>query len=758
LSSNSRFSLKIKIPLLSSIRGINLKVFFQYFSQDKILTLYNNQKLRLGIFLLSSVCILYFGLLRFLEYRIFESRIQVNQIRSFITDAINQELHKAVDLGIIEFSLWEGILLEDLMISQDEDFTFNHKLLQSRKIGLKLSSLFSHQPYIKRIKIIDPIIQVNTTDDYFNSLVEYLLKVNIQELEFSGLRLDLLEGENVLISIKEKSDWVFKKENNKIYFSFNNGWFWIPFVTRIQGQGVISLSEGKSPQIQFNARWKNLSSSEINGLSSWMHLFNSSNGETHGSIEIQSNDIKQSVKSDSDWVNMEGHFIFWKDEHWKNFSFHSNFQYNKIFELKDNEHKDNNLKNINSNIVTYSREYRTDFGDWLVSSESIQGIENGKIRWNISSMKLALDNLLNWENTSVEGKLNGSLDWKESGTRNNWFLFNLENSWQSGKWKDKNINLEWEDWKTSVVNNQLKSEFKGLLFDSKLTFIVDTKIQFWKSTKPDKTNYYPVGIHGNINSKLDSIQLDDWIPMKNSIFVLIQKEIKERQEKILPEEFFTQLRIYKYLLEEMNLVWNGSIGKIVTNKNEKPMLEWNSNLTIQTGRLSLKLNQKNSSNTLAYSTTFASRTPYMEFSMILADVSWNKETFQICGFDIIPKTLDLDYRFRSSGSDIYTITKQSNQTSIWNLKNTKMVRSIPNGQYSIPLPGWNPQQEFILNFSIDHFFENSYYRDILLSNGIETEWKGYGSLKNSQPSFSLFGKVGTEYKTIQFVEEGNICR
>ncbi len=244
MSSNSRFSLKIKIPLLSSIRGINLKVFFQYFSQDKILTLYNNQKLRLGIFLLSSVCILYFGLLRFLEYRIFESRIQVNQIRSFITDAINQELHKAVDLGIIEFSLWEGILLEDLMISQDEDFTFNHKLLQSRKIGLKLSSLFSHQPYIKRIKIIDPIIQVNTTDDYFNSLVEYLLKVNIQELEFSGLRLDLLEGEDVLISIKEKSDWVFKKENNKIYFSFNNGWFWIPFVTRIQGQGVISLSEG----------------------------------------------------------------------------------------------------------------------------------------------------------------------------------------------------------------------------------------------------------------------------------------------------------------------------------------------------------------------------------------------------------------------------------------------------------------------------------------------------------------------------------
>ena len=65
------------------------------------------------------------------------------------------------------------------------------------------------------------------------------------------------------------------------------------------------------------------------------------------------------------------------------------------------------------------------------------------------------------------------------------------------------------------------NEFKGLLFDSKLTFIVDTKIQFWKSTKPDKTNYYPVGIHGNINSKLDSIQLDDWIPMKNSIFVFV---------------------------------------------------------------------------------------------------------------------------------------------------------------------------------------------------------------------------------------------
>lgn len=96
----------------------------------------------------------------------------------------------------------------------------------------------------------------------------------------------------------------------------------------------------------------------------------------------------------------------------------------------------------------------------------------------------------------------------------------------------------------------------------------------------------------------------------------------------------------------------------------------------------------------------------MEFSMNLADVNWNKKIFQICGFDIIPRTLDLDYRFRSSGSEYDTITKQSNQTSIWNLKNTKMFfYYYPTVNTRFHFLVLNPQQEFNLNFSIDYFFE-----------------------------------------------------
>jgi hypothetical protein len=697
-----------------------------------------------SVFLITS----YFGTIRYLEYTIFESRIQVNDIRNFITQVINKDLSKAVDLGIIEFSIWEGILIEDLMISQEEDFTYNRKLLQSKKIGLKLSSLFSKNPYIKKIKIINPKIQIDTGDDFFSSLVDYLLRANIQEVEFSGLQIDVFESENQILNIKQRTDWLFYKSEDRIEFRYSNGWFWLPFVTRIQGNGSILLKDGKPSSIEMNTRLKNLDTNEVKGLASWIHLFDANEGITSGTFSFQQSEFQQVFQSDAEWNNMKGNFIFWDKANWEDVSFKNSFKYQK---------------DLTTKIISTDRNYLNEWGEWNYSVINENELDSSKLKWNFLEMAELKSSLPSWKNILIQGSFKGNFEWKESGTRNNWFLVNGKSTWEKGLWKDRQFDISWDKWEINIQENQMESIFKGQLFSSNLNLTSKVKLQFWKSFRPNKTTYYPVGMTGNIDTKLETLQLDDWLNLKISLNKYIQNEIKERQEKMIPEEYFTQQKIYKYLLEDMNLVWNGNIKKILIQEQGSESLDWNHSISIQSGRISAKANQQNSKNSLSFSSQFATKSPYMEFNINLDDFEWKKPIFQLCGKDIIPDKIDLDYRFRSSGSDFNSITKQGNHSSTWNLKNNKIYEDNKNSETTnntdrFPLPGWSNSEEFDLSFEMDHYFENSYYRSISIISKSGKEWKGFGNTKNNLPNYTLYGKVDNEYKTIQLVEEADTCK
>lgn len=730
------------------MKSFPIETWFRSISIDSIKSFLGNRlfrKISLGFV---SLFIIYFGIMRYLEYRIFDSRIQVNDIRNFITQVINDDLSKAVDLGIIEFSIWEGILIEDLMISQEEDFTYNRKLLQSKKIGLKLSSLFSKQPYIKKIKIIEPMIHIDTGDDFFSSLVDYLLKANFQEVEFSGLQIEVYDAENQILNLQQKSDWVFYKKEDTIEFRFSNGWFWLPFVTRIQGNGSIQLKEGKPANVEMNTRWKNLDIKEVSGFASWIHLFNSDEGSTSGSLKFQYSEFSQNLYTETEWKAMNGNFIFFPKVIWEDIDFQNKFTY---------------TKDIPSQTKTYKRTYSNNWGDWSYSIENTKDLESSKIDWNFPDMEDLFESLSVAKETNVNGSFQGSLDWKETGTRNNWFILNGKFTWQDGKWQDTELDLNWDKWETQIIENQLLSKGSGQVFSSRFNLDANAKLQFWKSIRPDKSNYYPLGMNGSIQTKLDTLQLENWYNLKSSIQTYIQKEIKDRQEKILPEEYFTQQKIYKYLLEEMNLTWNGSIQKVIIQDNASESLDWNHSVIIQAGRITAKASQKNTSNSISFNSQFATKSPYMEMNLNLVDFSWKKPLFNLCGYSVLPESLDLEYRFRSSGADFNSITKQGNHTSIWNLKKAKIMNATEefekeNINSNFPIPAWDKKESFDLGFEMDHYFENTYFRNITLVSSSGNEWKGFGSTKNNLPYYTLYGKVGTEFKTIQLLEEEDICK
>jgi hypothetical protein len=680
-----------------------------------------------------------------LEYKAFSSRITVSQIRSFVTYVINQDLNKAVDLGIIDFSLREGILLEDLVISQEEDFTFNQKLLEAKKIALKLSSVFSSEPYIKKITVIGAKVQIDIRDDFFPDLVNYLLKARIQEVEFRDIQVELYDGENLILNLADPTVWRFQKKGNQILFEFSNGFYFIPFLTRIHGTGEILLEDEKSPKILLRSEWKNLNTDQIPGLSLWMTGFQFTEGSGTGSLEIRK-DQNWEVHSQGIWENADGKFLFLEELDWEGWEFQHDFT------LTLDPRKDGitqSIRNIqNQNL------------DLAVQWNKEKDLESGTWNWKIKRLDQILRFASGWRDKGLAGDWSGSLVWKETGARNNWFLISGNSDWIDGRLNTFDSSWSWKHWKVEILENSLRSSFDGKLFDSGFRIGGETKLQFWKSIRPDKTNYYPLGTAGKFVIEIDSLPLDRLIPIYERSRNIIEREIKERQEKIIPEEFFTQFKSYKYFLEEMNLDFALQIKKVIAGEKADPkeLDNWKGTASVKSGRANFLIQQIGTGNRIDGNSQFGTKTPYLELGLKLESFPWGREIGKICGIPLIANSLDLEYKIRTRGSDFYNLSKQANHSSVWNVPSGKfrpergIEKKLPEG---LTLLG---ERQFSLSWELDRYFETSYYRNISIQVDPIIDLKGYGNSRGLYPSFSFYGKVKDENRSGSFMDDGTRCR
>lgn len=684
-----------------------------------------------------------FFLIRFLEYKAFQSRIQVGQIRSFITYVINTDLEKAVDVGIIDFSLWDGILIEDLVISQEEDFTFNTKLLESRKIALQLSSVFSDQPYIKKVKIIGVKLEVDQKDPFFLKLVDYLIKVNIQEVEILDAELVILDSNGLTLDWKYPTNWIFRKSGNTIHYEFQNGWYWIPFTRKIRGNGTISLSDDSNKKIIFNSEWKGIPIENFPGFTNWVSFFEGNFGSMDGNLNIEVNGEDWKVRSKVDYTGLSGRFAFWENDAVEGMDLNTEF-----------------TSEINSELKTKVSTYKlfSNWGSLNLDIKEEKSLLGGKINWEIPNIETFHKLIPSWQSFDLSGSIDGELSFQETGVRNNWFQFQGRNTWKNGVWNQEGFSLDWDIWNTSIQDNQLTSDFKGRIFDSPFDLESKIKLQFWKSTRPNKKNYYPLGTVGSIQGNVDELRFVDWEKLWERGSRKLKKEIKERQEKLLEEEYFTQSEIYRYILEEMNLEWNIRIGQVLTGKGKNRLPDWSFQGNIKSGRANAKFYQANTKNKFEFTTQFGTKTPYMEFLFLAEDLPWNQKAFSLCSVDFIPDSLTLDYRLRTRGADFYTISKESNIASSWKLNSVSLVDPENTIEKKIPWSFINPQKKIKLEFDMDHYFETSYFRNISLDMEDVFELRGSGSTRNLRPGFNFYGKVFGENKSLILEEWEKQCK
>lgn len=673
------------------------------------------------------------------EYYLRNYRIPLVKLRKVVSQTINKELGKAVDIGVFDFSLREGLIIEDLVVSNEEDFSFNDHMLKVKKVTFRLSSYFKDSPTVERIDFYSPHLVLNEDLNLRNRLIEYAQTSRIKDIRFHDAKLTVKKSDATLVDWKEGWDIDLVRKNKRIFLKYDNGWFWVPNTTRIKGEG--EFSETNLEEYQFEFFWKNYPSEEAILLTNFLFGANVQSAVLSGEGKISSN-LNSGFVMDGE-VEFENSFIllpFFEDYLLEGFRFKEKFHFTK--ELEEREFLGNDFQ-IKSQVL---------------SQMAKETLLSRKIEFQIGALEDIFEHVTDISGVvrfPLFGALQGKLELKETGEKNKWFsligevtgsgikldssLFQLENGKLSFQWKPNN---EWD----------LKLD--GEIFGKPSHLLGNGSFDWSRSKKIDGSYYYPMASKTKLSFQSTELTANDWKPLYEDWKKDTMEEIRERQEKLIPEEYFYQTKLYKYFLESMNFDLGIQITHFYPYRGSKSLGESKGNLSVKEGRFSLNLGLGNSDSKLSMVSYFASKTPNFSLNLNLKEYPWSDPWMTVCGIDLKPTNVSMDFSFNSIGSDYYMLHKDA-RTS-YSLKlfgiNFKDGDLVSKGNFDLkPL-----KLPFNLEFSLNRYSDLDYLSDVVVSSEA-IDLKGYGNNKNGNYQMTLYGLIGETRGSLNISEEENKC-
>ena len=130
----------------------------------------------------------------FYVYQMKKNYINLSEMKKVITNYIKIKLNKAIELGIVDFSLIEGITIEDIKISEEEDFSNNKLFFISQRVDIKLSSVFSKNVFIEEIIVHNSKLEIDINEFNIESFFKYFKERNFPKIEFRNLNFSIRDG------------------------------------------------------------------------------------------------------------------------------------------------------------------------------------------------------------------------------------------------------------------------------------------------------------------------------------------------------------------------------------------------------------------------------------------------------------------------------------------------------------------------------------------------------------------------------------
>ena len=703
----------------------------------------------ISIFILSTLIIgSVYTANNFYVYQMKKNYINLSDMKKVINNYIKVKLNKAIELGIIDFSLLEGITIEDIKISEEEDFSNNKLFFVSQRVDIKLSNFLSSKVYIDTVVIHNSKIEIDINEFNLENFFKYFKESNFPKIEFRNLTFTLKDGNKELLKTQKPIQLIISKTSQEINISFDDSYFKIPFTMSLYGLGVIDSNNRLTIDVRFNKfPVNNLNGFILNVLGS-----ESEKGDTEGFIRISKFNQEINIEGDVNILNYTGNLGVIPGIEFNSISLNTKFSYFKETDVNKKSEIYYKRKISNPNFL---------FSDSVVTNKA--NLRKIQINTRVEDFSKLTDELIIQKNDIYKGKLNLTLELEETSKLNDWF-------YGEGKLEIENFELHKNENRLDLVissanfefdnKNNLKSKIEGKIFDSPFSIKNNSIINIAKVNN-SKINYQ-FSVNGIIDVLVDNIYINDFVSIYESIKVRIQEDIKERQEKMLPESYVIESNFYKTFLEKLTLLLQIKINKLSKSKDADSIGKVQLDLKFNKANLDIDiydiLDNVKGKKLIFLKAIFDRKNPYYDLKVKVENLNWSDKIYNLCSSNFFSKNFDINISFVALGNNFSDIIINKNFNIEFLFRNVNIVQleKIDNLDLS---DIFGKDKLYDIKGNLSGYGQENNFRNLEIYNS-DFNFKGYSSSNFSKGSgyqFSLYGNYNNKNLTYNIFEVGNRC-
>lgn len=699
----------------------------------------------LGIFL-PIILILFFqkSCNQFISDYVQKEYIDILQVKRQAVEKFQATTGKATEIGVSYFSLFFGIVLEDIRISEEEDFSNNKVLFSSQRMEIKTKSLTSENKIFTKVVFKNARLRMDISSNYRQKFFSYLSELHIPEIEFQDLHVEMVRKNQALFQTDRPLNMNVLVRKDFLHIQFDDSRFFLPVTTRIKG--TFDLYKQQNKQSPFSLELNEYPLYTFPGLGQKVFYITPETGFGLGKIDGNFDKSSFSLRGDVFVRELSGKFIF-SPIHFEDLQLKSNFQYssNKLDEKKE--------------IFSYHKKlYSNRFTIREQISNNEENLFSYTLDTDIKNLKDLTSKIKNSKHIqSISGSMSSHIQLKETTNHNHWIELD-------GKLQLNQFHLDFLKPKFNIHWNQLSLTFRdknqyslsssGKLFDK--PFQVSSKGGLIFKNRKSK---YPLISNIELNGSFDNMNFLDFRYIFNHFLHKFQSALKERQSKLLPETYFVTTDIYKLFLEGNHLQANLIFNQLYTNPKAKSFGNYilkakNKNSIFE---LKIESKEKQNDNFLKFRADYARRSPYLDIRTAWNQIPWQMKMLRFCDIHLHSQKVSGELSFTTLGNNLSEMMTHRNINGKLSFNGSKLqpIKDF-NGLFRI---NDYLKKDNIFDIEVDFrlYSHDTYIRSIDI-HGNHVKLKGYANIKNHNLVYHLYG-VRNQNKPIKFsfAKQGNNC-
>ncbi|HNE56471.1 MAG TPA: hypothetical protein PK079_25135, partial [Leptospiraceae bacterium] len=391
-----------------------------------------------NVTILISLLILFVSLFvanNFYAYYMTKNYINIFQVKSTIVSFIRKNLGKAIEIGIADFSSLQGIIFEDIKISQEEDFSNNKLLFTSKRVDVRLTSLFSKAVVPNKIFVYSAKIILDIDDPINTNVLKYIHELNLPDIYFDNLEIQIKSGNQDLLRSVENINVSISRREQFLDITFNDSQFFGLVSGSVKGSGKINLESGENTlRIDFSKH--DLDAME--GITNTLINLVPESGYAEGFISLNKTKEDFSLDGNLNFRNFSGDFFTISNIRAKDLTINAKFSYLKEF-IDQKTSQSYFKRKISTTEFFYEEQIDTPPNNLKKTTVAIQ----------VNNLDKLFDRLIFEDDFQVKGNMKINMRLEETGKVNDWI-------WIDGNGSIGNLEIYSKNPEFSLTNTTLK--------------------------------------------------------------------------------------------------------------------------------------------------------------------------------------------------------------------------------------------------------------------------------------------------------------